>query len=55
MVDNSLKYADEQMKDIQELGKYMQDDVKEKVLNIIRLELISAYRKGWNDSRKYYE
>lgn len=52
MSDNSLKYADEQMKDIQELGKYLQADIRDNVLNIIRLELITAYRRGWSDALK---
>lgn len=55
MSDNSLKYADEQMKDIQKLGKYLQDDIRDNVLNIIRLELITAYRRGWNDAMENCE
>ncbi|MNW19302.1 hypothetical protein D3C71_2192380 [compost metagenome] len=55
MSDNSIKYADEQMIDIKELGKYLPDDYKDSFMNIIRLSLIEAYRKGWNDSEKFFD
>jgi hypothetical protein len=55
MSDNSIKYADEQMIDIKELGKYLPDDYKDSFMNIIRLSLIEAYRQGWNDSEKFFD
>jgi hypothetical protein len=55
MSDNSIKYVDEQMIDIKELGKYLPDDYKDSFMNIIRLSLIEAYRKGWSDSEKFLD
>lgn len=55
MSDNSIKYADEQMIDIKELGKYLPDDYKDSFMNIIRLSLIEAYRQGWKDSEKFFD
>lgn len=54
-VDKSLEYADQEMDHIREMAKYLPDDYKDSIMNIIRLSLIEAYRKGWNDSRKYFD
>lgn len=53
--DKSIEHAENAMKDIQELGKYLPEDYRESIINIIRLELIATYRKGWEDSEKYFD
>jgi hypothetical protein len=53
MVEKSVEYANKQMLSIQDLGKYLPDDFRESILNIIRLELITAYRRGFNDATKF--
>ncbi|MEK4466439.1 hypothetical protein MHB56_29910 [Paenibacillus sp. FSL H8-0315] len=37
------------------LPEYLPDDYKKSFMNIIRLSLIEAYRKGWSDSEKYFD
>jgi len=57
--DKSVEYADQEMAHMLELTKYLPeylpDDYKKSFMNIIRLSLIEAYRKGWNDSEKYFD
>ncbi|MFD5023408.1 hypothetical protein ACFWMP_31425 [Paenibacillus sp. NPDC058367] len=53
--DKSIENADQEMIHIRELEKYIPADYRDSIMNIIRLQLIEAYRKGWKDSEKYFD
>ncbi|MNF16138.1 hypothetical protein D3C80_2190320 [compost metagenome] len=52
----ATEHADQAMNEfISKIEEYMYKEYREPMMEIIRLQLIEAYRQGWNDAEKFFD
>lgn len=55
MKSRAKKNAEQAVKAMNDIEKYIREDQREAVMELIRIGLVGAYYKGWTDSEKYFD